>query len=254
MSLLSYLYGYRAYLAHSNGDLKKAEELYEKAFRGGCGSVKFMGTYGVLLMRLGKFEESLKYFDRALKANDVKNELRDMIRLNRAMVYLKTGKADRALVALEDLHQKKPGSRIYHSLGYAYILAGKLDKALAYNKEALEYDNEDFVVLDNMGQTYYELGDIPNAKLYFEKAYEQKQEQIDILYHLGLVREAEGDLAEALKFYRQALLYRPDALNDVTRPQLFACEKRVMDRIVAEGGTVPEPEVEIKRDDQPADL
>lgn len=42
MSLLSYLYGYRAYLAHSNGDLKKAEELYEKAFRGGCGSVKFM--------------------------------------------------------------------------------------------------------------------------------------------------------------------------------------------------------------------
>ncbi|MDD4797498.1 MAG: tetratricopeptide repeat protein, partial [Eubacteriales bacterium] len=152
------------------------------------------------------------------------------------------------------LHQKMPGSRIYHTLGYAYILAGKLERALEYNKEAMDYDDEDFVILDNLGQTYYEMGDMPNAKLYFEKAYEQKQEQIDILYHLGLVYEADGDLPRALKLYRQALLYQPDSLNDVTRTQLFDCEKRVIDSILARGDAVPEPEVEIKRDDQTEDL
>ncbi|MDD3244108.1 MAG: tetratricopeptide repeat protein [Eubacteriales bacterium] len=254
MSLISYWYGYKAYLAHNKGDLQTADSLYKKAFDSGCASVKFMGTYGVLLMRLGRFDEAISYYDRALKANDVKENIRDLIRMNRALAYMRTQQLNKAIVALEDLHKKMRSTRVYQALGYAYIMAGQLDKALEYNKEALDYDDSDFVILDNMGQTYYEMSDMENARLYFEKAYEEKSDQIDILYHMGLIREQQGDLTEALKFFRQALLYKPDAVNDVTRPQLFACERRMIDAIRAKGEPVPPCEVEIKRDDMPQEL
>lgn len=254
MALISYWHGYRAYVTHSKGNLEKAEALYKKAFEGGCGSVKFMGTYGVLLMRTGRFEEALEFMNRALNANDVKEDLRRMIRLNRAMVYLKLGKAEKALVALEDLHENMRGSRVYQVLGYAYILAGKHQRALEYNLEALDYDDNDFVIIDNLGQSYYELGDYENAKKYFLKAYGIKSEQIDVLYHLGLVYEHEGELEGALEHFQKALLYKPDALNDATRPVLYECEARVKQKLTAAGRPIPPEAAPVKRDDMPEHL
>jgi len=254
MGLMSYWYGYQAYLAHDKGNLQKAEALYKKAFDNGCGSVKFMATYGVLLMRLGRFEEALTYYDRALRANDVKPQIRDMIRLNRAMTYMKIDRVDKAIIALEDLHKKMRSARVYQALGYAYILTGDLDKALEYNLEALDYDDADFVILDNLGQTYVERGDLENARIYFEKAYKEKEEQIDILYHMGLLNEAEGNLTEALGFFRRALLYRPDAVNDVTRYQLYECEKRTIDALTAAGKPIPKCDLQLKRDDMPEEF
>ena len=56
----------------------------------------------------------------------------------------------------------------------------ELEKALAFEKEAVEYDDEDPISLDNLGQFYYRcLGDRDAAKEWFDKAIEQKETQID---------------------------------------------------------------------------
>ena len=65
--------------------------------------------------------------------------------------------------------QRRAGRPDYHLL---YVESGDLEKALAYNTEALEYDDEDPIVLDNMAQTYYRLAnDKEKALEYFKKAH-----------------------------------------------------------------------------------
>ena len=59
-------------------------------------------------------------------------------------------------------------------------------KILAFNEEAIAYDDEDAICLDNLGQTYYRvLNDKETAKQWFDKAHEAKPEQIDTLWFLS---------------------------------------------------------------------
>lgn len=58
---------------------------------------------------------------------------------------------------MEKLYEEAPNGRIYQTLGFAYILEGDLKKALSFNLEAMDYDENDAVVLDNLATTYLAL-------------------------------------------------------------------------------------------------
>ena len=83
-------------------------------------------------------------------------------------------------------------------MGYLLVQSGNLEKALEYNLEALDYDDEDPVILDNLGQVYYKMDKFDLAKEYFIRAEEEKSDQAVTLYHLGLIytREENHDLAK----------------------------------------------------------
>ena len=103
---------------------------------------------------------------------------------------------------------------IYETLGYLYIEAGDAEKALAYNMEAYEYDDEDAITLDNLGQLHYRLlGDKATAKEYFEKALELKPGQIDTLYFLAKYDIEAGDTEAAREKLETALEGRFSPLN-----------------------------------------
>ena len=87
-------------------------------------------------------------------------------------------------------------------------------KTLKFNEDALEYDDEDPVCLDNLGQTWYRvMGDREKAKPYFEKAHALKPEQIDTLYFLSRYDLEEGNTAAAIEKLEKALEGRFSALN-----------------------------------------
>ena len=76
---------------------------------------------------------------------------------------------------------------MYSIIGYLKVEQGDAEAALAFNREALDYDDADPVFLDNMGQTYYRLvGDKETAKTYFDKAIALKPTAIDTNYFLSL--------------------------------------------------------------------
>jgi len=107
---------------------------------------------------------------------------------------------------------------IYQTLGYLYVEAGDPEKAIAFNQEALEYDDEDPITLDNLGQTYYRLiKDKEKAKEYFHKALEQKPGQIDTLYFLAQMDLEDGDKASAKEKLQKALEGRFSPLNYATK-------------------------------------
>lgn len=94
-------------------------------------------------------------------------------------------------------------------------------KALKYNQEAVAYDDEDSICLDNLGQTWYRvMSDPEKAKEWFDKAHAVKPEQIDTLYFLSRYDLARGDRKAAAEKLETALKGRFSALNYCDREQI----------------------------------
>lgn len=89
-----------------------------------------------------------------------------------------------------------------------------VEKALAFCKEAIDYDEEDPICMDNIGQFYYRvLGDKETAKEWFDKAYAIKPGQIDTLWFLSRYDLEAGDQAKALERLEKCLDGRFSPLN-----------------------------------------
>ena len=129
----------------------------------------------------------------------------------------KLGEIDKAISLLEKSHSKFPCGLTYQTLGFLYIEKGDAEKALAFNQEGLEYDDEDPVVLDNLGQVYYRLlNDKEKALPYFTKAIEIKDTQIDTLYFLASYDIENGQKDKAREKLEKALEGRFSPLNYAT--------------------------------------
>jgi len=99
-------------------------------------------------------------------------------------------------------------------------------KAEAFLREALDYDDEDPICLDNMGQFIYRVqGDPEGAREWFEKALKLKDTQIDTLYFLSRYDEASGDRQAALEKLEKAAGGRFSPLN--------YCQKETVEREIA---------------------
>lgn len=96
-----------------------------------------------------------------------------------------------------------------------------LAAAKRFLEEAVEYDDEDPVCLDNLGQFYYRvLSDPDAAKPWFDKAIALKDGQIDTLWFLSRYDLASGNRAAAVEKLEKALEGRFSPLNYVTKEKL----------------------------------
>lgn len=91
-------------------------------------------------------------------------------------------------------------------------------KALAFEQEAAEYDEDDAITWDNLAQFHYRvLQDKETARGYFEKAIAIKEGQIDTLWFLSRYDLDNGDKAAAIAKLEKALDGRFSPLNYVTK-------------------------------------
>ena len=98
-----------------------------------------------------------------------------------------------------------------------------LEKALLFNKEAVDYDDEDPICLDNLAQTYYRcMGDKETAKPLFDKAHQIKPSQIDTLWFLSRYDLEAGNTAAAIEKLETALEGRFSPLNFTNKAMVEA--------------------------------
>jgi tetratricopeptide (TPR) repeat protein len=213
-----------ALLKHQQGKKEEARALYEALYSEGVILSAYILPYSVMLLRSGEdgvYEKVREMLVKAQKAEDLTEERRQQLFMNYAIAVWKLGDLDKAISVLEASHRKQPGSLTYQTLGFLYIEKGDADKAIAYNQEALEYDDEDSIVLDNMGQAHYRLKDDKAAALpFFEKAHALKPSQIDTLYFLARYDAQEGRIGEARAKLDEALGGSFSPLNYATRPMV----------------------------------
>ncbi len=89
-----------------------------------------------------------------------------------------------------------------------------VEKAEAFIRKSVEYDDEDSICLDNMGEFLYRVrGDKAAAKKWFDKAIAIKDSQIDTLYFLSRYDLDAGDRKAALEKLETAAAGRFSPLN-----------------------------------------
>lgn len=192
------------------GNLDAARQAYEELYAAGIVNANYMLPYAVILLKKGGEENYLKAKEilrKAEKAPNMTPELRQQLIMDYAVANYKLNEMEKAIQLLEAAHRKSPCGLTYQALGFLYIEAGDKEKAIQYNLEAVDYDDEDAICLDNLAQAYYRLeGDKEKALEYFQKAHEIKPKQIDTLYFLagydmeaGRYDEARSKLETALE-------------------------------------------------------
>ncbi len=224
MALLSGLKVRNALVRHQKGDVEGARREYEALLAQGVYKPNFLLPYSVLLLRDGGEENYLKVkklLAKIQKSPELSKEERSQLLMNFAVADWKLGNKQKAIDLLEASHRERPCGLTYQTLGFLYVDAGQPDKALGFISEALDYDDEDPVVLDNMGQYYYRLtGDKQQAKVYFDKAHAIKPGQIDTLWFLSRYDLEAGEKQAALEKLETASEGRFSPLNFVSRQQV----------------------------------
>ncbi len=218
MNLIATLKARSAAISMNKGKYDEAMKQYEEAIAAGLNEPRYLLSYSVLLIREGQYTKARELLVRHQKNPLLKDDSRRQLYVNYAVCVLKLGETQKGIELLERQHQKEPSGLIYQTLGYLYVEVGDTEKALRFNEEALAYDDEDPITLDNLGQVYYRLlNDPATAKDYFQRAIALKPGQIDTLYFLAQYDIQAGDKEAAKEKLETALKGRFSPLNYATR-------------------------------------
>ncbi len=229
MSFMGNMIGDKALKAHGKGEHKKALELYEQAYAKGMTKVRCLRGYSVLLIRYRHFDKALEILKVMEKQPGLTPKDKMDIHINYSVILWQKGHLNRALEILEDEFRHAQNGTLYSILGYLKIEAGDAEEALRFNKQAIEYDDEDAVFLDNLAQTYYRLlGDKVEAKKWFDKAIALKPAAIDTNYFLALYAIEAGDKETARKHLETASEGNPTPLN-YAQPELIKAKLAELD-------------------------
>lgn len=222
MGLLKDMKAQRALAMHGKGKTEEAMKLYAEAYAEGMNKARFLLPYSILLLRAGEFQKAREVLKKVEKApGGITPEQRNQMLTNYAVACWKEGRLDYAVELLQEVFKKGQNGSIYEVLGFLLIEKGDFEAALAFNQEAMAYDDEDPIVLDNLAQTYYRIGhDKEEARKWFEKAVRLKEDAIDTNYFLALYDIDEGRVEKARERLTIAGKGRFSPLNHVTKEMI----------------------------------
>jgi tetratricopeptide (TPR) repeat protein len=227
MNLIASLKARSAANLMSKGRTDEARKMYAEAEAAGLTDPRYLLSYSVLLIREGEYQQARELLVKHQKNPQLTDDNRRQLYVNYAVCLYKMGDIQRAVELLERQHQKEPSGLIFETLGYLYVELGDAEKAIAYNQEALVYDEEDPISLDNLAQSCYRLaGDKNAAKQYFDRAIAIKPGQIDTLFFLAKYDVEAGNRDAAREKLETALEGRFSPLNYAT---LAMVEKALAD-------------------------
>ena len=180
---------------------------------------RFLLPFSILLLRAGDYPKAREVLKKVEKSpGGITPDQRNQMLTNYAIASWKEGRLEYAIELLREVYKKGATGSIYGVLGFLLIEKGDFDEALSFNREAVEYDDEDPVTLDNLAQTYYRLShDKAEARKWFEKAILLKEDAIDTNYFLALYDIEEGKTEKARERLTAASEGRFSPLNFATR-------------------------------------
>ena len=210
-------------IAEAKAQYDKALGLYERAAGGGLDKPEILLGYAILLMRTGEIERAGEQMRAVSRMQGLKESDWFDLRLNYAVYHWKQGRLDEAIETARRAAKVRKNAAIYTVLGIFLTdkarETGDFGEAEAFNAEAMEYDDEDAGILDNMGCMFEAMaahagaaGDAERAaecrakaRTYFAKAHEVRPRQISTIYALAKMYHEDGDDAAAREVLASAV-------------------------------------------------
>lgn len=208
-------------IKYTRNSMEEAIPWFGRAYTTGRTKPSIGISYGYLLLKNGKVEESEKVFNTIL-SRKLSQEDKMLVQSNIALVHWKKGDLEKAIALLEDIYKSYKTSNLYGSLGYLLILKGDMDRALEFNLEAYEYNNSNSVILDNLGETYYHRMDYEKAEEIYEKLMEKNPAFPEAYFHYAMVLWKTDRQEKALEMMRRALNYNFTFLSSVSKGEIEA--------------------------------
>ncbi|MBQ3476609.1 MAG: hypothetical protein IJH25_00365 [Clostridia bacterium] len=226
-------------VAQAKEKYQAALKLYDEAVRQGQGNLapNILQAYTLLLMREDEFEKARTLLEDLSKRKGLSDADWVQLRLQYSIYLWHTGQLDRAVETMQRAAAKGMNGSIYGTLGMYWVdkarQTGDFGPALDFNREAMDYDDEDASTLDNMGQLYEAMAEAEGpgeqadayraqAKEYYKKALVQKPRQITTIYYLARMLHREGDDAGARRLLSVKDTLYISAICPVTREMIDA--------------------------------
>jgi tetratricopeptide (TPR) repeat protein len=198
-------------------------------------------TLGDLMRQLGRFEEAVAAYDRALAAFDDDEPGQWFLYYARAISQERQGnwaEAESDFRAALKLNPEQP--QVLNYLGYSLVEKNKdLDEALDMIQRAVAASPDSGYIVDSLGWVLYRLGRYEEAVPHMEHAAELMAIDPVVNDHLGDVYWAVGRKLEAQFMWRRALSFvDSEAASDEVDPDRIRRKLEVgLDVLLSEEGS-----------------
>ncbi len=220
-------------------DHGKAFLWFERAMKTGKMRPQTTLIYAYMLIRHGVLDKSERIINKTMFMfkDKLTDEYNSASHLNLSIIKWKRGQITEAIEELEEVYNSGFRSTVmYGTLGTYYLLNGQYAKALEFNKEALEYNDTDHSIRDNLALNYYLCGNINAADEIYEELLEEDPTFIEPYYNYGMVLEHLGEYEAAMANYRKALTITVKFLSTVTHEQVQAAIDSLSAKLDSEHG------------------
>jgi tetratricopeptide (TPR) repeat protein len=211
--------------AFQRGDEAGTLAAFAKAEAAGRLDASATASYAYLSLKSGRTEDAAELLDKALthgrRGKPLKLTERRLLETYQAMVLWKNGRLDEAVELLEQLLAS--GYRttaVYGNLGYLLLLQGNVDRAEAVCREAVDWDPEGKVILDNLASVLLYRERWAEAAEVYGKLLALEPKFPEAWHGAGWAALKNGDPIEARQRWQHALTLPFHALTTVERPAI----------------------------------
>ena len=209
----------RGIKAYNAGDTEKAIEILNKVANKKNAKPYIKSSYGYILLREGRLEESEKYLKEVSKVENLDDRTKYNNILNYSILKWKQGNPKEGIELLESIKDKYTNSIFYEIYGYLSISTGDYEKSLEINKEAYDYNKTDDIITDNLAQSYYFLNEYDKAEnLYKDIINDVKFPEA--FHYYGLIKWEKGQYKEAYNLLLQSASLKSSFLSNVSKEEL----------------------------------
>lgn len=208
------------------GDAKKGEKYFKMAHKTGSMTPECKIQYSSFCLRENDFRTGRRLLYEIINSKSVSRAQKLDAKHNLAVLIWKEGDLNEAIETLEEVHEEKPASNTYGTLGVFYLERakedGNYDSIVDFMLEAYDYNDSDKTIADNIGETYLKMGEYEKAKEVYEKLLVTEFVTPMPYYNFGLVLKALGENEIALENFEKALNCRFTSVLTVTKEMVQA--------------------------------
>lgn len=186
-----------------SGDMENMRLHMKKAVDADPENAVLRASIGFLYLKTGSPVEAERMLSMAV-AKAKKPEEKYNAQMMMSLLLWKKGQVNEAFELLETVMENYRTTAAYSTMGFFHLERGDAEKALAFNREAYEYNSKNPVILDNYGSALMMTGDNAGAMKVYDELMKLEPTFPDAWYNYGRLLEASDRDQEALRMYQTA--------------------------------------------------
>jgi len=190
--------------------------LFQRAFnvtKEEAASSNVMVVLGNELIKQGKTDKAIEYFDKALSSGvKVPSDYEAFVSLANALRM--QGKITEAISVFHRALKVNPsGHEAYYRLGAVYFEAGRIDEATDAYRMAVFLKKDHPMYHGGLGNAFFAKGKMAEATKEYEEVLSIQPNNIGAHNNLGIVLMAQGKMDDAVAYFLKSLTLEPKQAN-----------------------------------------